>query len=170
MNLCAKCARYERTCCQKTEIFVTDGDIQRIEAHVGRSDFWEYRKPADPDYLLEQPEDPRWLLYTLRADNTRPQLKQQPSGDCTFLTATGCSLPTTVRPLVCRLYPYNYTEQGISGTVSGCPLYLLDQEQTLFEAIGMNQHDAERWRRQLYNELRTGSVYDENRYHIRSSA
>lgn len=166
MTLCARCAQYETTCCQKTEIFVTDGDIQRIRTHVGQSDFWEYVKPVHPDLVKEQPEDPNWLRYTLRPDGTRPHLKRHLSGDCTFLGPSGCSLPTDTRPLICRLYPYDYTETGITGTVPGCPLYLLAEGQTLLQAIGMNRVDAERWRQQLYHELRDGSVWHENRHHV----
>jgi Fe-S-cluster containining protein len=167
VNLCAKCAQHERTCCQKTQIFITDGDLQRITDHVGRSDFWEYCRPPDPELVQPQAHDPNWIPYTLRADGTRPQLKHQASGDCTFLTPTGCSLPTEVRPLVCRLYPYNYTEQRITGTVPGCPLYLLETRQTLSQGIGIRLEDAKRWRQQLYDELRAGSVWHENRHHLR---
>ena len=170
MSLCARCAQHERTCCQWTDILVTDGDIQRISAHVDRADFWEYRGPADPDAVKPQSHDPNWLIYTLRADGTRPQLKQQPSGDCTFLTPTGCSLPTEVRPLICRLYPYDYTEQRIAGTVPGCPLYLLERGQTLSQGIGIRLEDAKRWRQQLYDELQAGSVWHENRHHLRPAS
>jgi len=168
MNLCARCAQHERTCCQQTDILVTDGDIHRITQHVGRSDFWEYRQPSYP--VTAQPEDPNWLSYTLRPDGRRPLLKQQGAGDCTFLTPTGCSLPVEVRPLICRLYPYDYTEQRITGTVPGCPLYLLEKRQTLREGIGMQLEDAKRWRQQLYAELRAGSVWHENRHYLRPAS
>lgn len=161
MSLCARCAHHERTCCQQTDILVTDGDIRRITAQVGRVDFWEYRPPSYT--VTPQPADPNWLPYTLRSDGTRPLLKQQPSGDCTFLTSSGCSLPREVRPLICRLYPYDYTEQRLTGTVPGCPLYLLEPGQTLPQAIGMRLEDAKRWRQQLYSELRDGSVYEHHR-------
>jgi Fe-S-cluster containining protein len=108
VNLCAKCAQHELTCCQGTEVFVTDGDVRRIAAYVGKADFWEYRQPKDPVYTVHQPTDPHWLHYTVRPDGTRPQLKHQRSGDCTFLTSTGCALPAEVRPLICRLYPHDY--------------------------------------------------------------
>ena len=163
MKLCAKCARHERTCCQDTEILVTDGDIQRIRDHAGRSDFWEYRTPSDPEYLEENPGDPHWLWYTVRADGTRPVLKHKVSRDCTFLSPTGCSLPMEVRPLICRLYPYDYSEREIIGTVPGCPLYLLEKGQTMIEGVGVRLEDAKRWRRQLYSELKDGSVLRENR-------
>ena len=58
MNLCARCAQYDTTCCQKTEIFLTDGDIQRISEHVERSDFWEYIRPSHPDLVTPQPRTP----------------------------------------------------------------------------------------------------------------
>jgi Fe-S-cluster containining protein len=161
MNLCAQCARYERTCCQRTEVLVTEADICRITDSVGQSDFWEYRQPADPAYLEEQPHDRHWLAYTVRPDGSRPVLKHAPSGDCIFLSPSGCSLRLEVRPLVCRLYPYDYTEQRITGTVPGCPLYLLEPRQTLSQGIGIQLEDAKRWRMQLYAELRAGKVWQD---------
>ena len=166
MTLCVKCAQYETTCCQACKIFVTDGDIQRIRDHVGHADFWEYSDPGDPDMVKPQPQDPNWLLYTLRPDGTRPHLKQRLSGSCTFLSSSGCVLPSGVRPLICRLYPYDYTEDGITRTVTGCPIYLLEKGQNIIDGLGMKHADAERWRAQLYHELRSGSVYDENRHHV----
>jgi Fe-S-cluster containining protein len=168
VSLCAKCAQHELTCCQGTEIFVTDGDVRRIATYVGRADFWEYRRPRDPVYLMHQPADPHWLCFTVRPDGTRPQLKHQRSGDCTFLAATGCTLPLEVRPLICRLYPYDYTEHGIAGTVPGCPVYLLAKGQSLIEGIGIDTGDAKRWHAQLYSELRVGSIWYENWHHLRS--
>lgn len=170
MNLCAKCAQHELTCCQETEVFLTDGDIRRISTHVGQTDFWEYQQPEDPVLTKPQLADPNWLRYTVRPDGTRPQLKHRHSGDCTFLTATGCGLPTHVRPLICRLYPYDYTEHGIVGTVPGCPVYLIDKGQTLIGAIGIDASDAKRWHEQLYSELRAGSIWHENRHHLRSAS
>jgi Fe-S-cluster containining protein len=158
MNLCAKCAQHERTCCQRTEVYVTPRDRHRIAAHTGRTDFWEYRVPVDPAYVAEDEADPIWHASTVRPDGTRAVLRHQDSGDCTFLTATGCMLPTAVRPLVCRLFPYDYTAQGLQGTVPGCPLYLLTPGQTLLEGIGIHLDDAQRWHRQLYSELQPGGA------------
>jgi Fe-S-cluster containining protein len=170
VNLCTKCAQHELTCCQGTEVFVTDGDIRRIAAYTGRVDFWEYQKPRQAVYLMHQPADPNWLCYTVRPDGTRPQLKHLRSGDCTFLTSTGCSLPSEVRPLICRLYPYDYTEHGVAGTVAGCPTYLLEKDQGLLAGIGLDIKDATRWHKQLYSELRAGSIWYENRHHVRSAS
>lgn len=163
MRLCVKCAQHEQTCCQGSEILVTDGDIQRIGKHVGRSDFWEFKAPSDPEDSEHAPNDPNWRLYTMRADGTKPILKHKESGDCTFLTPMGCCLPVDVRPLVCRLYPYDYTERRITGIVGGCPVYLLEKGQTIVEGVGVKLKDAKRWRRQLYGELKRGSVSRENR-------
>jgi Fe-S-cluster containining protein len=81
-------------------------------------------------------------------------LRREPGGDCTFLGAAGCTLPLEVRPLVCRMYPYDYTEHGIRASLSeGCPTQLLRPGETLLRALDMRRDDAERWRAQLYAEL-----------------
>jgi len=152
--ICVRCARHMKTCCQTAEVYATLGDVRRIEAHTGRSDFHERRLPTDPVYS-EQDDDPIWRQCVFAADGTRRVLKRRPSGDCMFLGTAGCMLPLETRPLVCRIYPFLYTEQGLEEALSeGCPRQLLAPGQGLLSALDMNRKDAERWHRQLYLELR----------------
>ncbi len=151
---CALHARLGKTCCQTCEVLVTEGDKRRIEDWTGGRDFWELRAPEDPVYL-QQDDDPNWLAWAFRPDGTRPILKRRPGGDCSFLGAAGCTLPVEVRPLVCRLYPYTYTERGIDGVSNGCPQEVIPPGRTLLEVLDMRREDAERWHRMLYTELRT---------------
>lgn len=152
--LCARCARHMKTCCQTPEIYVTPGDVERIANHVGRRDFSHFRVPTDPVYL-EQDDDPAWQKHVFREDNSRRVLKKTPDGDCSLLGPQGCTLPWEVRPLVCRLYPYDYDERGIRDElVPGCPLELLRPGQVLLEVLGMKIDDARRWHKQLYEEIR----------------
>ena len=129
------------------------GDLERIAAHTGQSDFSEFLAPADPSYA-DQDDDPLWRDHVFRQDGTRRVLKRQANGDCTFLGSHGCKLPIEVRPLVCRLYPYDYNEQGIQPELSpGCPLELLAPQQGLIDALDMRLDDARRWQQQLYREI-----------------
>jgi Fe-S-cluster containining protein len=90
----------------------------------------------------------------LRSDGTRRVLKQQPNEDCCFLGSQGCRLTVDERPLVCRLYPFDYTADGLAESPApGCPLYLLEEGEELIEAIGMRRGQAEVWRKQLYEEI-----------------
>ena len=57
--LCARCARYTRTCCQDTEIHVTLGDLRRIAPHAAVNDISEFRAPRHPVYD-QSLEDPVW--------------------------------------------------------------------------------------------------------------
>jgi Fe-S-cluster containining protein len=142
-----------KTCCQTCEILTTPGDVRRIEQYAGRSDFYEFRKPSDPAYA-DQDDDPIWRDHAFEPDGSRRVLRRQPSGDCTFLGSAGCVLPLEVRPLVCRIYPFDYTADGLADELShGCPLELLRPGQGLLEALDMNRIDAERWRSQLYAEI-----------------
>jgi Fe-S-cluster containining protein len=159
---CAKHALIERTCCQTSEVFVTEGDKQRIAEHTGRLDFWENRAPEDPSYL-DQADDPRWARGVFRPDGTRPILKREPGGDCTFLGREGCSLPVEVRPLVCRMYPFEYSEKGVEGVGGRCPDYVVPPGSTLLDTLGMKREDAVRWHKVLYRELR---VNDARRSHV----
>ena len=152
--LCARCARHMKTCCQTPEIYVTPGDVERIANHIGRRDFAHFRVPTDPVYL-EEDDDPVWQEHVVREDNTRRVLKKRPDGDCSLLGPQGCTLPVEVRPLVCRLYPYDYDERGIRDELAGgCPVELLRPGQVLLEVLGMKIDDARRWHKQLYEEIR----------------
>ena len=159
MHPCAQCASLQKTCCQRAEILVTDGDIHRIAAHTtaAAADFVEFRAPADPAYL-EPDDDTNWLRYTVEPDGTRRVLRRREGGDCTFLGEAGCVLPLEVRPLVCRLYPYSYTERGIDGYDDDyCPTALLappGSGLTMLTVLGMRIDDGRRWHTMLYAELR----------------
>jgi Fe-S-cluster containining protein len=146
-----------KTCCQTAEVYTTPGDVTRISQHTGQRDFTEFRAAGNPDYA-DQDDDPAWAELVFRDDHSRRVLKKQASGDCTFLGDHGCRLPLEIRPLICRLYPFDYTEAGISDELApGCPLELLRPGQGLIEALEMNIDDARRWHRQLYEEIRLES-------------
>jgi Fe-S-cluster containining protein len=152
--LCARCARHMKTCCQTPEIYVTPGDAERIGNHLGRRDFWHFRVPRDPVYL-EEDDDPVWQEHIFREDNSRRVLKKTADNDCSLLGPQGCTLPLEVRPLVCRLYPFDYDERGIRDELAGgCPVELLRPGQQLLVALDMKIDDARRWHKQLYEEIR----------------
>lgn len=152
--LCARCARRQETCCQRTDIILTTGDIARVAAHVGRADFIEFRAAGKAEYL-DQDDDPTWRDATFRPDGTRRVVRHRPNGDCHFLGHAGCTLPGEVRPLICRLYPFDYDERGIKDQLgTGCPAHLLPPGVGLTEALAMSRTDAARWHATLYAELR----------------
>jgi len=152
---CARCAAMQRTCCQRAEVVVTAGDVARISRYVGSADFYSRRAPEDPTYTEHDPDDPNWLRYTTFPDGTRNMLTRRPHG-CTFLGPSGCVLPEDVRPLICRLYPFEYTEQGIIGEDAGyCPVETLaGPGGSMLTVLNMERAQAERWRADLYTELR----------------
>ena len=171
LHPCVRCAGMQKTCCQRAEIVVTTGDVERIARHVARDDFHEWRAPADPSYAQPNEADPRWLALTLRSDGKRRALKRAVGGDCTFLGAQGCSLPREVRPLVCRLYPLDYTEKGLIGEAHEyCPTAALRPPGgRMSQLLRMDELEARRWHRMLYQELEQDLERDEDRPHLRSA-
>lgn len=156
---CARCAGVQRTCCQRAEIVLTTGDLDRIGRHTGSDDFYSIRPPENPDYLEPDEDDPNWAHYTIDGQGRRRMLKKKPAGDCTFLGPAGCILPMEVRPLVCRLYPFAYTERGLEGVDQDyCPTDLLlrgaTPGTTMLTVLRMDPRDGTRWHEMLYNELR----------------
>ncbi len=153
-HFCARCAKYMRNCCQTPDVYVTPGDVARIAFAAGVRDFFEWKVSDDPVYQ-DQDDDPFWRENVLGVNGSRRVLRHTADGDCCFLGPNGCQLALDTRPLVCRLYPFDYTEKGISKTLaSGCPTELLASGEDLLAAIGMNHEDAQRWHRQLYQEIR----------------
>ncbi|HEX5102563.1 MAG TPA: hypothetical protein VFV87_02050 [Pirellulaceae bacterium] len=151
--LCVRCARHQKNCCQVPQILVTLGDVRRIEAETGQTEFYEFRLPDDPAYA-DQDDDPIWRDNAFQPDGTRRVLKKQANGDCAFLGPRGCVLSIDARPLVCRLYPFDFTADGIlDEPAPGCPLELLHPGQQLIPTLGMSRLEAQRWRAQLYEEL-----------------
>ena len=152
--LCARCARHMKTCCQTPEVYVTLGDVERIAGHLGRNDFAHFKVATDPVYL-DHDDDPVWREHVIREDNSRRVLKRLPDGDCSLLGPQGCTLPLEVRPLICRLYPYDYDEQGIRDELTpGCPLELVRPGLGLLDELDIKLDNARRWHKQLYAEIR----------------
>lgn len=155
---CARCAAVQKTCCQRAEILVTLGDVERIRRHTRSDGFYAHRAPVDPAYAEPDPDDPEWPARTVRADGKRRVLNRQGNGDCAFLGAFGCVLPMDVRPIVCRLYPFEYTAKGILGSdPEYCPTRMLAPNgEPMTQVLRMSVGEAETWRRQLYEEIRDG--------------
>lgn len=158
LHPCARCARTQRTCCQRAEILVTVGDRARIARHTGRADFWHRVRPTDPACYEHDEDDPEWTALTIGADGARAVLKKREGGDCSFLGPAGCALPVEVRPIVCRLYPFTYTAKGLGGEDPDyCPTEMLDPDRRgMLKVLDMDPRDGERWRAMLYDELRSG--------------
>lgn len=152
---CARCARQGRTCCQVSDIFVGPRDLVRIRAFTGLADIpSDLVAPTDPSYFPDPARDPVWAARAFGRDGRRRILRRTPEGDCPFLGDEGCVLPVEVRPLVCRLYPFQYDHRGITGVLPDrCPVALLLPGEHLLEALAMSLDDARRWREELYAEL-----------------
>ncbi|OHD12762.1 MAG: hypothetical protein A2086_07230 [Spirochaetes bacterium GWD1_27_9] len=170
MNLCDKCSKIDKTCCQLGSgvVLLTDGDIKRIINFVGQNDFWLMEEPKE--YLKNRilsSFDPNMRLYALSKDNKVQTLKHQANGDCTFLTEKGCILPMEDRPLYCRIHPYDFVEEVVTGiTFVDCPVQYLDKKGDLPDILNVKYDDAVRWVKQLYNELKEGKIYNENRNNL----
>lgn len=154
-GLCRQCAQVGKTCCQFSEVYVTLGDIERIRACAGQDSFCDFKPPQNPIYT-DQDDDPVWRDMVMGQGNIRRVLKKKENGDCHFLSPVGCLLPLDARPLVCRLYPYSYSDRGIAGVDPyRCPAVLLGPSQDIICALGMDDfNEVLRWHAMLYAEIR----------------
>ena len=133
---------------------VTEGDKVRIATWLGpdHEPFWEDQWPRGAS-AVDDGSDPAWTL-AFHVDGSRPILRHRPDGDCLFLGPGGCRLPTEVRPFVCRLYPREYDERGFLGLDDGCPAEVIPEGSSIMDLIDMDPDRAEKWRGQLYAEIR----------------
>ena len=151
--LCARCARVQKACCQSPEIYVTPGDVRRLAALHPGLDFWHYRRAESPEGT-EHDDDPQWYR-TFCDDGSRRVLRQREGADCIFLGPAGCTMQLESRPLICRLYPLDYTAEGFRPyDAPRCPTQLLAPSQTLLGALDMSAEGGEAWRAQLYEEIK----------------
>jgi Fe-S-cluster containining protein len=140
-------------------VYVSPGDVRRIAAFTGQTDFFEDRSAGHAIYA-QQDDDPTWRDNVFQPNGTRRVMRRDADGACVFLGKSGCRLPMEVRPLVCRIYPYDYDERGIKEELApGCPLHLIAPGQTLLTELNMNEQDAHRWHEQLYNEIRQETAF-----------
>lgn len=139
------------TCCRRTEIFLTLGDVRRIRQACGNDDFFEMR--ATVAKMAPHPSlDPLW--DRAHAAGSRRVLRHVNDEDCLFLTPTGCRLTLEARPLVCRLYPYEYNPVAIKGVYAPlCPRAESENPALLLALLGMRRDEAEEWRKLLYSEI-----------------
>jgi Fe-S-cluster containining protein len=153
MRLCVVCAGQGGSCCVDRDILVSCGDIERISSHTSTADFYELRLASSPAYL-DQGDDPLWSLCTIQLCGRRRVLRHSVPGICWFLSEGGCRLPEEVRPLVCRLHPVEFNAERITGLSAECPAELLPAGENVLANLDMDLGLAEKWRQQLYAELR----------------
>jgi Fe-S-cluster containining protein len=162
-SFCVACASQGKSCCQGHDIYITPGDCKRIMQYFSKTDFYEYRGCGNLDYA-DPGDDPIWSRHVFRADGSRRVLRSRPDGDCCFLTPTGCCLPLTVRPLICRLYPHLYTAAGILEQWDGaCPAARQHNAALVETCIaGIARIEALQWHHILYQEIIQEGSADEN--------
>lgn len=111
------------------------------------------RAPRNPEYLPD-PGDPVWASAFFGTDLRRRVVKTSPKGECCFFTPAGCMLPCMVRPLVCRIFPYEYDFRDLRGLSGDCPRELVRPGRTLIEELSMEDlEQVRRWHRMLYEEI-----------------
>lgn len=166
MSICAQCAKIQRTCCEQTnvEVALTEKDLVRIALQTGRSDF--YQRQAVRSDQLDVYENPArhsdnvavYIMGLFDQDGCRPILKKQPDGSCVFVSATGCTLPVASRPLLCRIYPYDWNDaRELWVNADYCPKALFCDETDLLLQVADPIEVARALVDQLYDELTEGA-------------
>jgi len=150
-SICFECSLIGKSCCKGTQICLTTGDVRRISQYLAVDSFSTIENP-DLAYM-DPGDDPGWLTLTLRSDGKRRVLKRTGNQSCMMLGENGCLLPMIVRPLVCRLHPYLFTEAGIAGIDPDCLISREPDWPGVLKQLGMAPGEANNWHKLLYFEL-----------------
>lgn len=135
------------------QIYLTVGDIKRIEAVSGNRDFIRYEKPWS--WCDRDGADQQWKEHVLGCARRRV-VRRRADGSCHFLGDEGCFLDLETRPLVCRLYPFEYMPEGIEGLHPGCPASRSVHPEEALQEMGMRSDRVAAWHSALYMELSMG--------------
>lgn len=160
LSYCLDCASKNRSCCVNVHIFITSGDIERISQASDTKDFYS-KEPLTPEYF-DGGGDPEWNGLILDENGCRKVLSQKPNGECIFLSDRGCRLKPDVRPLLCRIYPYDFLGSKISGICHSCPVSASDDWQAVLNQSQMHYGAALEWVKQLYEEIYRDKVQPES--------
>ena len=128
--VCARCPRaLGRSCCEvapgEALATLTRADAARIAAHTGLSArrFVEEEGLDEEGAAAYEASRPLFRGY-FRKGPVRLTLQQRPQGAgrsaCVFhREGAGCALPAQVRPIACRLYPFEQFVDGAWGVMPG---------------------------------------------------
>jgi Fe-S-cluster containining protein len=134
MRSCADCG----ACCVDVLPLVTSGDMYRLSVldPMPVAGWVEARGVYVPE---DDPNLRVWNQLSYR-DGCRYVLVS--GGACQLLGPNGCRASLEQRPLICRIYPWDFNDYGLLTRSDHCPGY----DDT-------PRHDAEVWVRRLYAEL-----------------
>lgn len=165
MHTCAQCARIQKTCCEReaTWVALTERDITRISRFSGREDFFAWEpveeelKDVYANPFCYEEDDHIYVKYLFNDQGCRPVLKKNSDHSCCLATPTGCSLPHDLRPLLCRIYPYDWNDRLEIWVDGGyCPERLFRNEEDMIKKIGLSREDALELIKQFYAEIMDG--------------
>ena len=164
MNFCQECAKIQKTCCQGEgfQVALTKGDIRRIGMFTSSPAFYELKAVEEPlRQVYTTPEhygddEKIYVQYLFDEAGRRNVLKKKPNNaECLFLSKSGCGLPFEVKPLICRIYPYNWNDElDLWLETDYCPAPFF-QNPDYFRSVPLSEGEAKKLVSQFYFELIT---------------
>jgi Fe-S-cluster containining protein len=127
-EVCARCAGLGQTCCQlvpgNEEACFPLSEMEKdriLEAAPSLGGFCLSPNSAAFAAMLRRlfPGEGRALAQLFPAGREHWRLATLPSGDCAFLSPSGCILPNEARPYYCRLFPFWVLEDDVTIFTAG---------------------------------------------------
>ncbi len=63
-------------------------------------------------------------------------------------------MPMTVKPLLCRIHPYDFNEHGVTEIYKYCPIAKKPNSEEILKDMGMSYSVVKKWHALLYREIR----------------
>ncbi len=127
---CLECSKEGKDCCREAHAkFTTLGDSRRIADYL-KTEINSYvvygglRKEDKEEYIYIHKHQNYYYDLTLK-DGRLLQLKDKSDGSCIFQLDDGCCRIYAARPLICRTYPFWYSDDKLvtfDGCSSDCPI------------------------------------------------
>ncbi|OHD63356.1 MAG: hypothetical protein A2176_00165 [Spirochaetes bacterium RBG_13_51_14] len=114
-SYCLACSKLGQDCCREAHAkFITLGDARRVADYLGAdiNSFAVYGELKDEDreeYIYINRHQNYYYDLT-RRDGRLLQLKDKSDGSCMFQEEDGCCRIYPSRPLICRTYPFWYSD------------------------------------------------------------
>ena len=167
-HICAVCHAKGTGCCLfipglESQMFgLTSGEIEAISNHTGLSpDLFTVQDVAGREFLDGLASIHPVFLNTMPGGQRfRLVLK---SDQCFFLGRQGCTLPNSVRPLFCRLYPFWFTpkERLMVLTSDRC---LAQADAASIEQVLQRMETNEKTMKKLFDQFTDLANQHYNRY------
>ncbi len=156
-SVCARCAGMYPTCCRMDPAVahlcfpLSEAEWERLAPFAAKAGLCgRAQETNSPEFIKAMrrlfPDRQEALTGVFSAGGVHHRLNTTQEGACVFLRSDGCSLPRTVRPWYCQLFPI-WIRKGFFDRFAADECLVTREARTMddaFAAVGLDPEDAKR--------------------------